>query len=157
MNQADRGPISHDTAAANALDAFRASGADHKNCAQAVLLYTLERFGAGPEEAEKARYFGGGVARLGLTCGALTGAALALAARDLEHPGEDTDESQGYQQLQDLISDFAEEFGDTACARLTGCDMSTREGYRRFRKEKINETHCEGYISWVCGRLESIL
>lgn len=149
--------MQHEPAVQYALEAFRASGSDHRNCAQTVLLYAVKRLGAEESEIERARYLGGGIARFGLTCGAITGAALALATRDGETSPEHLDESGSYQQLREIIADFERNFDHTACADLTECDISTRQGYRRFREQRVRETHCEGYVSWVCGRLQQAL
>jgi C_GCAxxG_C_C family probable redox protein len=143
-----------------AVAAFRAGGAEHRNCAQSIMLFAVAALGLEgrtPDPVEYARYLGGGVARSGLTCGALTGAALALGVRDAGAPETwSARDAEGYAQLQQVLSAFRAEFGDTECARLTGCDLSTREGYRTFVRRGVRDTHCVVMIEWICRRLETL-
>ena len=69
-------------ARADSLARFSDQGPDHINCAQAVLNFTLKVTGSDPAWLALARQFGGGIAGTGETCGAITGAALALSLRD---------------------------------------------------------------------------
>lgn len=141
-------------ARAAALDAFRSQPPDHRNCAQSVLLYALRTLGDDEGAVEYGRYLGGGVGRCGLTCGALTGAALALAARDIHDLTAGVPPSdQGVAGLETIVCDFQERFGSTHCEGLTGCRLSTEAGMQRFRDEDIRERQCVVYVGWVCDRL----
>ncbi|MCL5942871.1 MAG: C-GCAxxG-C-C family protein [Actinobacteria bacterium] len=141
-----------------ALAGFLATGAAHRNCAQAVMLYTLAALGEDPGVVALARYLGGGIGRSGSTCGALTGAALGLGLRDLHDPQTWADRSpEGCAQLQALLRDFRDEFGATECRALTDCDLSTEAGRMRFTNQRLRETRCVRYIEWVCGRLGELL
>lgn len=154
----ERQPQSIDNARAQALAAFRAEGADHRNCAQAVMLFALRACGGDPRSIEVARYLGGGMGRSGRTCGAVTGAALALGVRDAADPDTWTSRgAEGCAHLQTLITDFEAEFGHVDCAQLTGCDITTPEGYRAFAADKERKRRCEAMVDWVCGRLAGSL
>jgi C_GCAxxG_C_C family probable redox protein len=149
--------IAQEQAKANALARFAATGPDHANCAQAVVAFTLETMGEDPDLVVTGRYFGGGVAGMGETCGAITGAALALGLRDYcdsetdpDRPGRTTD------QFKALVRDFGGEFGARRCADLTGHDLSTPEGRELFMKSEIREK-CSTYVGWVCDRLAPLL
>jgi C_GCAxxG_C_C family probable redox protein len=149
-----------DAAAAKqeALAAFLASGAAHRNCAQAVMLFALRYLGGDPEDLLFARYLGGGVARSGLTCGALTGAALALGVRDRLDPATYEEVApEGHAQLQLLLDDFKAAFGGTSCLELSGCDLSTPAGQEKFAADKVRQGRCVDYVGWVSDRLATLL
>jgi C_GCAxxG_C_C family probable redox protein len=133
-------------------------GAAHKNCTQAVMLFALRALGEDPAAAEYARYFGGGIGRMGSTCGAITGAALALGVRDLHDPDVWADRTpEGVEQLQAIIADFTARFGHTTCRDLTGCDVTTAEGYAAFKARDQAEHRCAGFIDWMCDRVARVL
>jgi C_GCAxxG_C_C family probable redox protein len=141
-----------------AVEAFLATGAAHRNCAQAVMLFAVRYLGGDVEDLVLARYLGGGLARAGLTCGALTGAALALGVRDRLDPATWSDNAaEGQAQLQQLLDDFSATFGGTDCLELSGCDLRTPEGQERFSKQKIRQVRCVDYVSWVSDRLATLL
>jgi C_GCAxxG_C_C family probable redox protein len=122
------------------------------------MLFASELLGEDPDIIDVARYLGGGVGRSGDLCGAVTGAALALGVRDRHDPGTWADhQADGYVQLQGLICDFRGRFGATTCRALTECDMSNARGLERFRDEGVRQSHCMGYVGWMCGRLATIL
>jgi C_GCAxxG_C_C family probable redox protein len=141
-----------------ALAAFRATGAAHRNCAQAVLLFTLRLLEADPEDATVARYFGGGLARSGLTCGAITGAALSLGFRDRLDPATWADRgAEGQAQLQALTDDFQAEFGAIDCLELSGRDLRTEQGQERFASKGVRETRCVDLVGWTSERVATLL
>ncbi len=79
----------------------------HYNCAQAVLMPFAEEHGLDEGfAADLAAHFGGGMG-FGGTCGALTGALMALG---LDWADEET--------AQALVDEFRRTEGETACARL---------------------------------------
>jgi C_GCAxxG_C_C family probable redox protein len=145
-------------AKAAALADFRAPGKAHKNCAQAVMLFALRYLGEDTAAAEYARYFGGGIARSGATCGTITGAALALGVRDLHDPDTWAGRApEGVQQLQAIIADFAARYGHLTCRELTGCDIVTPEGYAAFKAQDMSEQRCAGFVDWMCERVAEVL
>lgn len=140
-----------------ALTGFR-STEDHKNCAQAVMLYAAARLSAGEEFVDVARYMGGGLARSGGPCGVITGAALALGLRDAVSP--DVGASwldDGCREIQELQDAFAAEFGALECRALTGCNMRDDAERERFGEQGLRESHCVGYLRWVTARLDPLL
>jgi C_GCAxxG_C_C family probable redox protein len=140
-----------------ALEGFRARGPEHKNCAQAVVHFSMRTLGRDPELTTAARFMGGGMARMGHTCGAVTGAVLSLGLRDLTDPdGVDADAVQVTEWLQELIRDFEREFAAVSCLELTGHDLSTREGYKAYAKSDA-QPRCILFIEWVIDRLSDIL
>lgn len=146
-----------DEAKIQALARFEDRGPDHINCAQAVVCFASLVMGADPELITVARYFGGGLAGMGETCGAITGTSLALGLRDFLM-AEDSEDSMDRTraQLQDLLRGFAERFGAYRCADLTGCDLSTPEGHDLFVASGANK-RCPEFVGWMCDQLAPLL
>ncbi|MDP3178548.1 MAG: C-GCAxxG-C-C family protein, partial [Spirochaetaceae bacterium] len=100
------------------------------NCAQSTLLPFAKAKGV-PEETALlvASLFGAGMARTQETCGAVTGAYMAIglykgvvAAKDPE--GRARVLAAG----REFLDVFKKEFGKTSCRELLGCDLNTEEG-----------------------------
>ncbi len=93
---------------------------------------------------------GGGVARHGEVCGALIGAALALGLKYGRESGEDSAAKKDmYSRVDRLIRRFEEEFGSIRCRELTGCDLLTPEGARRFNEQKLHSKFCTGLVAFA--------
>ena len=149
--------INPEHAKADALARFTDPGPDKINCAQSVLRFALLVSELDTRLVTAARYFGGGIARTGETCGALTGAALALGLRDQHAAVDDLDRAASdTRKMYDLLRHFAAEFGSPRCLELTGYDLSTPEGYKLFRESGRHE-RCVDYVGWVCDRLNPLL
>lgn len=140
-----------------ALAGFRDMGPGHLNCAQAVVRCASIVLGVDEDAVVLARYFGGGMTRMGEVCGALSGAALSLGLRDrcrgLSWPDGTSPDSA---KLQQLFRGFEAEFGALTCGALIGYGTGTHEGYKRFRADD-KYASCEGYVSWACDHVLDIL
>jgi C_GCAxxG_C_C family probable redox protein len=116
-------PMLNDCAAAvdRAESLFREGFA----CSQAVLMAFAPGLGLeGRQAALVASAFGGGMARHGWTCGALTGALMALGLHGGYTSAEDTATKDAlYARVQALVARFEERHGATACRQLTGANM----------------------------------
>lgn len=153
-----------DEARADALARFTDPGPGHINCAQTVLRYALLVRGYDPELVKSAQFFGGGVAGMGETCGAITGSALALGLCEYERMGQasgnqpapDPDKPPLSERLQALIRGFAQEFDALRCRDLTGHDLSTAEGRKVFH-ESEDRHRCAEFVGWACDRLTPLL
>jgi C_GCAxxG_C_C family probable redox protein len=151
-------------AKADALARFTDPGPGHVNCAQAVARYALLVRGYDPELVKSAQFFGGGVAGMGETCGAITGAALALGLCEHERmgrgadtqPAPDPDKPPLSERLQALVRGFAQEFEAIRCRDLTGHDLSTPEGRKVFH-ESEDRHRCAEFVGWACDRLTPLL
>jgi len=132
-----------------ANDAHVLMSAGRMNCSQAVLTAYCEQFGLERSMALKlAQGFGGGMGRMGGTCGAVTGAymvlGLAQKMRD-ENPGQSRD------RTYELVREFNERFkalhGSVICKELISYDLSTSEGLAEARDKKIFTTICPDFVS----------
>jgi len=144
-------------ALAQTLVRFRSEGSDHISCSQAVTLFSLLVLGDDPDLAVAAQYLGGGLAGMGETCGALTGAAVALGLRSVCHGQESEDATPTATEfLQQLVRDFEREFGSRRCFDLTGFDLSDPEQREAFFASDIRP-RCQDYVTWSCKRLTPFL
>ncbi len=144
-------------ARAAALAGFATNGSDHLNCSQAIVRCASRLIGMEDDSVVLARYFGGGITRMGEVCGALSGAALSLGLRDWHHGFTWPDgQSPDTGALQQLFLRFEAEFQATTCRRLVGYPIDTPQGYERFREEGKYEV-CTEYVAWVCDQLPDLL
>ena len=111
------------------------------NCSQSVFSAFAARFGLDRETALKlASPFGGGVARRGEVCGAVTGALLALGlARGAELPAG---KEEIYRLSQEFMRRFEQEHKSILCRDLIDCDLSTPAGYQAATEKRVFKTIC---------------
>jgi C_GCAxxG_C_C family probable redox protein len=146
-----------EAAKAQALAGYLDPGPKHLNCAQAVMLDGLLVLDLDPGLIAVGSFLGGGMARMGQVCGALSGAAVALGLRKQFSSSEQATESNDtFGRLQGLFSDFQARFGATTCRELTGCDISSAEGFRAAKRRKAL-ARCPEFVSWTCDRLNEML
>ncbi len=106
--------------------ALRADAATHYNCAQSVLIPFAKEAGLSEEQANAlAANFGSGM-RYGATCGAVTGALMALGIL-----------GYGEEESRALLDAFQSEHGDLACARLV--ELSSEKGLEK-------KTYCDQLV-----------
>ncbi|UCC19433.1 MAG: C_GCAxxG_C_C family protein [Promethearchaeota archaeon] len=129
------------------------------NCAQSVLSTFSPQFGLDRDLALKiATGFGGGMARLGNTCGAVTGAFMVIGLRY----GMGINNYNGAKEnTYELIREFSNRFqsinGSLICRELLGCDINTPEGSEYFRQNDLFEKKCIQYVKNAVEILEEIL
>ena len=122
--------------------------AQGSNCAQAVLWAYAPRFGLEPEIAMRiAAPFGGGMARMGETCGAVTGALMVIGLQLGNTAAEDQDSKERtYQLVKEFVRRFAARHGSIRCRELLGCDLSTPAGLQQAREQGLFSTRCGGFV-----------
>jgi C_GCAxxG_C_C family probable redox protein len=117
------------TPAENAVAIFNQSF----NCSQSVFTAFASLFGLEEKTALKvASPFGGGVARQGGMCGAVSGALLTLGlARGADTPAG----KEGiYRLSQEFLHCFEEKHGTLLCRELIDCDISTPQGWQKAKE-----------------------
>ena len=129
------------------------------NCAQAVLGAFSQKLGLEGESAMRvATGFGGGMGRLAGTCGAVTGAFMALGlARGMRKPEEAEAKETTYGLVREFARRFTERSGALACRDLLGEDIGTPQGLKAAREKKLFSTRCAGYIRDAVGIVEDML
>ena len=126
------------------------------NCAQAVLSAFAAQFGISEETALRlASPFGGGIARQGQVCGALTGALMVLGLQRGNSAPQGKDET--YRISEEFVQAFQERYGAILCRELIGFDVSTPEGLQAAREGKVFDSVCPGLVNGAAKMLAEIL
>jgi len=139
-----------------------AAAADFKkgfSCSQAVLAALSEQLGLDREKALKiSQSFGGGMARLGLTCGAVTGAFMVIGLKYGRARAEDERaKEKTYALVRDFVDRFKAKHGSIVCNDLIGAEMNTAEGHDQAAARGVFERLCPEYVRDAVEILEKIL
>jgi C_GCAxxG_C_C family probable redox protein len=141
-----------------AQKAYETMVAHKMNCAQAVLTTFCEELGLEQGLALKvAQAFGGGMGQSGGTCGAVTGAYMALGLA-MKRSG---DYMKDREKMQVALDEFRKRFkklhGSLSCTELTGYDLSIPgEGEKAHEKNVFAEV-CTVLVRDAAGIIEEIL
>ena len=129
------------------------------NCAQAVFSAFAPELGLEAERAAKiAGCFGGGMARGGGVCGAVTGAFMALGLRyGSSRPRDKEIKEKSYEIAREFMRRFTERNGSIVCRDLLGCDISTHEGHERAKQRGLFDTVCTKLVKDSVEILEDML
>ncbi|MBN1124235.1 MAG: C_GCAxxG_C_C family protein [Sedimentisphaerales bacterium] len=128
------------------------------NCSQAVLAVFAEQFGMDFDTALKvASGLGGGIGRMGQTCGALTGAYMVLGlACGTENASDKLTKETVYDLIVRMAERFAQRNGTTECKDLLGFAMRSPTG-QIAAKEPGAFDKCPGYVRDAAEIVEEIL
>ncbi len=129
------------------------------NCAQAILATYAEPLGLAREQALKlAEGFGGGLAGLGETCGAVTGALMVLGLKQGRTRPDNPESKQATHRLvREFIRRFEARRGSVKCRDLLGCAIDTPEKLQVARDRKLFTTLCPSYVRDAAEILEAML
>jgi C_GCAxxG_C_C family probable redox protein len=129
------------------------------SCTQAVLSTYGPELGLERELALKvAGAFGGGMARMGKTCGAVTGAFMVIG---LQHGKTRADDEQSKEKAYSLAQEFVAEFesrnGSIVCNELLDCDISDPEQRKAVKEAGLFTTRCPRFVRDAAEIVEQIL
>jgi C_GCAxxG_C_C family probable redox protein len=129
------------------------------NCAQSVLSSCCEPYGMSKEEALKVSCaFGAGMSRLGDTCGAVTGAYMAIGLKYGKYQeGDELAKEKTYALTQEFARRFSELNGSTACRELLGLEIGTPEGAKIFKERGYYNSRCTKYVRDATKIVEELL
>ena len=129
------------------------------NCAQSVLSVFAEDLGLSKKEALRvAGPFGAGMACMGSTCGAVTGAFMAIGlAHSKTADGEDAEKAKGYALVRQFSERFTEKHGTLQCRDLINMELSTDEGMAKALASGVFETKCVMYVEDAVAILGELL
>jgi C_GCAxxG_C_C family probable redox protein len=130
------------------------------SCSIAIFSTYGPEFGIDEKTAIKtASAFGGGMARMGETCGAVTGAFMVLGVANSAKPGESREDYK--ERLYSYVRKFADEFKSQnksiKCSEILGCDISTPEGHKVFKEKNLINTVCVQCVQDAAVILEKLL
>jgi C_GCAxxG_C_C family probable redox protein len=129
------------------------------SCSQAVLSAVSEPLGLDKERALKiSQPLGGGMASLGLTCGAVTGAMLAIGLKyGRTRPEDVAAKEKTYQLVHEFMRRFRARHGSIVCRDLIGVDLSAPDGHARGAERGVFENLCPRFVADAVEILEEIL
>ena len=132
---------------------------DGFNCSQAVLSTLSPDLGLDRETALRvAGALGGGVARTGQTCGAVTGALMVLGLKYAQIRAEDKEaKEKAYALGREFIERFKARNGTALCLELLGYDISTPEGLQLIREKGLFTSLCPKLVADAVEIVEQLL
>jgi C_GCAxxG_C_C family probable redox protein len=130
------------------------------NCAQSVLVSFADVLSLSEDDLLRvACAFGGGMGRQQLTCGAITGAAMALGLK-FGKGKSDADEKKlhTYEKTVELFEEFRKLHGSAECLQLlNNLDMNNEKEYNTILKQNLFHINCRKYVSDAVGIAEKII
>lgn len=126
------------------------------DCSQAMLSTYGEELGLEKETALKISCgLAAGMARLGSTCGAVTGAYLVIGLKHGKYLLEDSEaKEKTFALIQEFDRLFTEKHGSTNCRELLGVDL--RNGDKTLARKRVREL-CPCLVKDAAEILESVL
>lgn len=93
-------------------------------CGQSVVAAFADLYGVSDRQAKLvAAGFGGGVGKLRMMCGAVSGLVILAGLEKGQTEGSDREgKAECYRFVQELLSEFREKNGSLICAELLGLD-----------------------------------
>jgi len=128
-------------------------------CAPAVLSTYSEQLGLEKTLALKiACGFGGGIGRMGRTCGAVSGAVMVIG---LKHGQVNLADEESRQRTYTLVKEFVDRFtelhGSIECKDLIGYDLSNSGELRLALESGVFQNKCPGFVYDSARILEDIV
>lgn len=128
------------------------------SCSQAIFSTYSGQFGLNRETSLKlSQPFGGGMAHLGETCGAVTGAFLLIGLKYGRTRAEDI---QARERTYDLMHQFIQKFktvhGSIQCKCLLGVDISSPQGLKQAEENNLFKTLCPNFVQTSAKIIEEI-
>lgn len=131
------------------------------NCAQSVLSVFSEELGMSKDLSLKlANPFGSGIAYMQETCGAVSGALMAIGLKyGRGESGTIEDKERAYDMSRYFIAEFKKTTCGSICCRelMDGLDMSTSEGMAKIRELNLFKLRCDKHVQDSIEITEKIL
>jgi len=128
---------------------------DGFSCSQAILSTYGPELGIDKTTALKVSApFGGGMARMGETCGAVTGALMVLG---LKYAAGKESKEKLYSFVTEFASRFKSRNNSISCKELLGCALNTPEGQKIFKEKNLFATSCTHYVRDAAEIIEMLI
>lgn len=134
--------------------------ANNNNCSQSVFAAFGQDFGLTDDQCLKtACAFGAGMGRKQLTCGAVTGALMAIGLKYGKGLNDSPQKkAETYQKTVEFMNEFKAKHGSITCKELMqGLDMNNDEDMKKINKLKLHETYCSNYVKDATEIAEKII
>jgi C_GCAxxG_C_C family probable redox protein len=130
------------------------------NCSQAVFTVFGTGYGISENDCLKIGCaFGAGMGRQQFTCGAVTGALIALGLKYGKGSNDpEANKAETYLKTQEFFSEFGRINGSTVCRELlNGLDINDPEDHKKLIEQGLFEKNCEKYVADAVRIIEKIL
>ncbi len=118
------------------------------NCSESMLKAYLDVYKKDPKLGAAASGFGGGIGGKGITCGAVSGAVIAIG---LDYNRQDSEDKELYGKVREnsreLIEQFAQINGSSNCKDLQPYDLSTMAGREKLHDDPEVMVKCKSYLT----------
>jgi C_GCAxxG_C_C family probable redox protein len=126
------------------------------NCCESVLLALSEYLVVKSDLIPKiASGVGAGFSLNGLTCGAISGAAMAIGIKYGRKSSEDNPQAT-WSRVNRFIETFKERFGAVTCRELTRLDVKTPEGMKEYLKS-VHDYACAERVKFAVKKAIELL
>ena len=127
------------------------------SCSQSVLVAFAPQLGLDLDAALRvSAAFGGGMGRLGHTCGAVTGALMVLGLKYGATVPDPVARERTYALTREFVARFEARHGATACADLLGVNIGTPEGQTAARAANLFKATCPGLVATAAAIIEEM-
>jgi len=129
------------------------------SCSQSVLSAYGPKLGLSRAMALKvAGAFGGGMGRMGSTCGAVTGSFMVIGLKYGAARVENLQEKEKvYGYVREFVKRFTSLNGSIICKELLKCDLSTMEGVQTAIEKQLFVTVCPKLVQDATNILDQLL
>jgi C_GCAxxG_C_C family probable redox protein len=128
------------------------------NCSQSVIEAYSHASGLDPGTAKAVSVgFGGGMGRTQKTCGAVSGAIMAIGCKYYNGNDPSGSKEKAYAKTREFIEGLEKRHGSSDCISLLGVDLNTDEGKKEYRERNLSEKKCLKYVQDACDILEENL
>jgi C_GCAxxG_C_C family probable redox protein len=128
------------------------------SCSQAVFSTFAKSYGMDEQTALRvAGAFGAGMAGRGETCGAVTGAFLALGLKyGKTKPEDNAAREKTYSLAADFVQRFEQQRGSIVCQKLISYDISQPDEYQAAKQAGVFKEICPQLVREAVAILEEI-
>lgn len=129
------------------------------SCSQAVFSAFCEPLGLDKITALKiAQSFGGGMAHMGETCGAVTGAFMVIGLKHgRTRADDDPAKEKTYELVQEFVRKFRSAYGSIVCKELLGYDISKENEAKDVQEKNLFDELCPKLVQTAAEILEDLL
>ncbi|MGE5372691.1 MAG: C-GCAxxG-C-C family protein [Solirubrobacterales bacterium] len=128
------------------------------SCSQALFATYGSELGLDSAAAIRiASGFSSGMARLGRTCGAVTGAMMVIGLASDYTPDSLPKREQLFEKVRALWNRFEQRNGSTECRILVGCDLSNPEERLMAKDSGVLDRVCPKLVRDAAEILEELL
>jgi C_GCAxxG_C_C family probable redox protein len=138
-----------------AVDVFK----EGFSCSQAVLQAFSETLGLDRDTALRiSQAFGGGMAHMGETCGAVTGAFMVIGLQYGRTNAEDDESKERtYATVQEFILRFKARHDSIVCRELLGYDVSIDQEFNQAQEADVFQRICPNLVQSAAEICEELL